>query len=285
MTENDERMSRALHDLAHPQLTTGPIPVADLLRRGRRTRRLRNLARTGAGAGCLALAVAAGLAVVPGSSSGSPAQTLMPASPAVQSTVAAPRAEGYHVTLTYTIQQENSPQPQHTNRYTGAVDPDTDRAFLNGEDGGFHYRFTDGEEYVDRNGWRRGDMGTGPRGTLPVGQLLTRDPKDLLDQLRSLGTVTRSAGAGGDESYTFSYVSVTSPYTGEPAEHAGDVPTTVTGSVELVGGRYRSITLQCTITGPEPETADRIPITRKLAIAFTDAGAPVTVERPTLPSS
>ncbi|WP_371497509.1 hypothetical protein OG871_16185 [Kitasatospora sp. NBC_00374] len=278
MSEDDAGLSRALMDLADHKAAPGPVPVADLLRRGRRARRLRTAVRVGTATGALTLAVAAGVAALPAAPAG-------PAGPATAPVTGPPAPhprEGYRVTLTYTVEQDNRRLAGHADRYTGTVDPGAHRARL---DGPMSLRFTDGEEYVDRGGWRPGGMVSAPRGTLPVGQLLTDDPRDLLARLRARGTVTPVPAGGGGEAYTFSYVSTTSPYTGEPAELTGNRPNTVTGSIELAGGRYRGITLQTTLTGPDPATADRDPVTRRLVITFTDAGAPVTVERPVPPPS
>ncbi|KQV18729.1 MULTISPECIES: hypothetical protein [unclassified Kitasatospora] len=66
MTEDDERISRALQDLTIRQVPTGPVPLAQLLHRGRRARRLRTLTGTATGAGGLALVCAVTLALVPG---------------------------------------------------------------------------------------------------------------------------------------------------------------------------------------------------------------------------
>ncbi|MEV4611834.1 hypothetical protein AB0K43_04420 [Kitasatospora sp. NPDC049258] len=279
MTEDDGRLSHALLDLADHQVTTGPVPVADLLRRGRRARRLRALTGTAAATGAALLALTVGVAAAPAGPAG-------PLAPAVTATPAPASHQGYRVTLTYTVESgrvapDHQPPGGHADRYSGTVDPGSHRAQL---DGPQRFRFTDGEEYVEQAGtWHAGTVVSAPRGTLPVGQLLTDDPQELLTRLRALGTVTRSGGGGAQESYTFSYLSTTSPYTGEPAELTGHVPNAVVGSVELSGGRYRSITLQTTLTGPDPASADREPVTRRMVIVFADAGAPVTVERPTPP--
>ncbi|MFJ9517972.1 hypothetical protein ACIRPK_06850 [Kitasatospora sp. NPDC101801] len=65
MTRDDERTVRALRGLADRQEEFGPVPVAELLHRGRRARRLRTATRTAAGAGCLVLAAGVLLAVRP----------------------------------------------------------------------------------------------------------------------------------------------------------------------------------------------------------------------------
>lgn len=101
MTEDDERIAHALHDLADRRTTTdavgplgalgalgplgpvGPVPVAELIRRGRRGRRLRTLTRTVAAAGAVALACTAGIALAPGG-----ATTPAPVPPAAHSTSA-----------------------------------------------------------------------------------------------------------------------------------------------------------------------------------------------------
>ncbi|MFG2824302.1 hypothetical protein ACGFX4_33340 [Kitasatospora sp. NPDC048365] len=98
MTEDDERIAHALHDLADRRTTTdapgplgsvgsvgpvGPVPVAELLRRGRRSRRLRTLTRTVTAAGAVALACTTGIALAPGG-----ATTPTPAPPAAHSTSA-----------------------------------------------------------------------------------------------------------------------------------------------------------------------------------------------------
>ncbi|MFD0571558.1 hypothetical protein ACFQ0T_23055 [Kitasatospora gansuensis] len=85
MTEDDGRMSHALHALTDRQVPTGPVPLAQLLRRGRRARRLRTLTGTAAGAGGLALVCAATLALVPGTTVQPPPPSAARSAPATPS--------------------------------------------------------------------------------------------------------------------------------------------------------------------------------------------------------
>ncbi|GAA0692305.1 hypothetical protein GCM10010193_53560 [Kitasatospora atroaurantiaca] len=272
MTEEQDRLPEAIRTLADRWPTLGLVPVAELLHRGRRARRARALLRGAIGAGTLALAVAVAVTVAPAEPAGGPT-VLAPAA----STTAEPHT-GYRISLSYTIEEEGHRNRDYVERFQGAADPTTRRGYLVSDRGATECRFIDGDEYVrpDNRGWRSGNPPIGPRGTLPMNRLVTVEPQDLLVELRGLGNVTRTAGPGDSETYTFSYVSKGSPYTGEPKEGGN----TVTGSVALVQGRYRTITIQTVLVGPEPGTADPNPITRRSVIEFSDYGIAVPVERP-----
>ncbi|MER5862053.1 hypothetical protein [Kitasatospora sp. NPDC002040] len=86
MIQDDEQVARALRGLATRQPESGPVPVALLLHRGRRARRLRTTLRTAAGAGCLALALGAVLVLRPG---GTPTLPTPPAGPSTSATPSA----------------------------------------------------------------------------------------------------------------------------------------------------------------------------------------------------
>ncbi|MFE0458614.1 hypothetical protein ACFW1A_05035 [Kitasatospora sp. NPDC058965] len=93
MTEDDARIAGRLKQLADRQVTGGPVPAADLIHRGRRTRRLRTLGGTAVGAGGVALACTVCLALVPGTTDRatlSPAAQSSPATPATTATTAPP---------------------------------------------------------------------------------------------------------------------------------------------------------------------------------------------------
>ncbi|WP_457031201.1 hypothetical protein [Kitasatospora sp. P5_F3] len=98
MTEDDERISRALQELTIRQVPTGPVPLAELLHRGRRARRLRTLTGTAAGAGGLALVCTVTLALVPGTTAQAPpplsAARSTPATPATSPAVTPPVSTG-----------------------------------------------------------------------------------------------------------------------------------------------------------------------------------------------
>ncbi|MEW1909294.1 hypothetical protein AB0442_12655 [Kitasatospora sp. NPDC085895] len=270
MTNPQDELIEAIRTLSGP-VPARPAPVGALLLRGHRARRTRLVTRTAIGAGAFALAAAA-VGVFPPFAGGSAAGPASPASGA--------RGTGYRVTLTYTVEGPGRPDrfpPPQT--YRGAADPASHRAQLAWEGGGTEWRILGAEEFNRTGGrpWHAGNPPVGPRGTLPTAGLVAVQPQELLAELRSRGTVTRTAGSGGSETYDFSYVSHDSPYTGE----RGTGDNTVTGRVELIGGRYRSVTVQTVLTGRTGD-ADPEPVVRRTVIDFFDYGIPVSVERPPL---
>jgi len=294
VTEEQDRLPDAIRTLAGRQAALGPVPVAELLHRGRRARRGRTLLRAAIGTGALALAVTMAAAIAPASPADGPA-TLSPAS----SPASSPSAEshtGYRITLTYAVEEDGHRNRDSILKFEGATDPTTHRSRLTSDGGAIEWRIIGDNEYTHsgNRGWLAGNPPVGPRGTLPVSKLVAVEPQELLTELRALGSVTRTAGpgpgmgsgtgtgtgTGASETYTFSYVSKDSAYTGEK----GSGGNTVTGSVELVQGRFRTVTIQTVLVGPEPETADPNPITRRLVVDFSDYGITVPVERPTVSS-
>ncbi|BFV58554.1 hypothetical protein KCMC57_up36580 [Kitasatospora sp. CMC57] len=84
MTEEDERIARALRLLMDRQVTPVPVPMARLLHRGRSARRLRTLTGIATGAGGVAAVCVVALTLAPA------ATVQPPAPPAARSTTATP---------------------------------------------------------------------------------------------------------------------------------------------------------------------------------------------------
>lgn len=277
MTDDHDQLIATIRTLADRPAPAGSVPVDVLLHRGRRARRTRRALRVALGAGAVALAVTVAAVVAP------PSPAAPPAGPAVSSSPAPVESHtGYHVAVTYTVHSGRYPDHDVVQTFQGATDPANRRASLTGKEFPQEIRILGDDEYVrlGTRGWRAGGALVGPRGTLPLAQLMAVEPQQLLAELRGHGTVTRTGDSpgptGGSETYTFSYVSTNSDYTGE----TGAVGNTVTGSVVLVGGRYRTVTIRTVLVAPNLGDADPDPITRSSVLEFSDYGITVPVERP-----
>jgi hypothetical protein len=303
----DERtVGLALRELAeHTQPSASP--VAAIMQRGQRARRIRTGALTGAGAGLAAIAIAA-VSVV---GLGQPHRAAHAPVTAQMRLAAAMEATGQSsFRLGITLSDANGHYYRAVS-YTGAYDPVTRNGYLSGdkETGIWAQRIVGGQLYVQQgpDDWLQyGDCGrgfyfdnlkTGDGGTLSSAGL-SANPTRLMDLLRPSGTVTELGrqGSGADAVDRFRFVAAVQVWPpgatrcGQPTAHAGPpVTTTLTGVAEVGvhSGKVSAITyqepmLEPTGTGPhtfQPSSKYAI----KIAIRMSDYGLPVAVKPPALP--
>jgi hypothetical protein len=243
-----------------PATPPPPAPVETLVRRGKRAKRIRTVTLAGLGAGCLALAVTAGLAVAGDQSQPQPPpQRLTPLTNAAAHTT-------FRLNVTFTlIQKGRRDQPDS---YEGAFDATARKGYLRAA--GVEYRFIGDTVYLQRGGWRKDANGLTflTRGTV--------DPVDLavnaahpLRPFQNLGKVGRAA----DGTYRFTIAPARSM--GSPAG------LTVSGSLVLApDGRLQKVVQSTVIKSQNLKIADRMPVHFTSTTVLSDYGVPVNVERP-----
>ncbi|GAB3990586.1 hypothetical protein GCM10029978_118860 [Actinoallomurus acanthiterrae] len=277
MTMEREELSTALRSLAG-QDGDSAAPVAELIERGRREERKRRARIVTAASGVAAVtAITVGMGLLSnGSSPGDGSHGTASSQPTLQLAAAAESTSrtSYQVAITYTVSQaKRKDRPEH---YQGAFDPVAHRGYLRMKIAparSMEFRFIGDEAYVQRGAkWTRLDAAgaiVGPRGALPLTEILTSGPKSLLKALDAAGSVTRA----GNGRYMFAYVGKKSAG-GEPGGNK------VTGTVVVAGQKVKQITTQTTLVGPDPKIADRDPVTRTMVIDFSGYGSPVNVRHP-----
>jgi hypothetical protein len=226
-----------------------PVPVEDLLARGKRRR------RAGMSAAALGVAAVVVVGVVGATVIGGPGPSSRPAEPLT--TAARPTGE---TTFRFVVTARSG---EHNWRQEGAYDPAGPKGYLKYRDlqgNAVEQRFIGADVYylgsIHENGARplitTEDAPEGPVLGLPLtfGEIARIvDPGALLGMLRELGTVT---DLGGDR-YSFRH-----PGNG----YAGSV----SGTVEVRSGRVAKVTFEMIHTS--------------MTLEFSEYGVPVAVERP-----
>lgn len=217
-------LSVALRDLADRQ-TVPAAPVEQVLRRGRRAKRVRAAGLTAVGAA--AAAVVAGALGIGGAAPPEPAPGVAVSSeavltPTMRLAAAADRTarNTFRLKWTYVISQRGGADAKEI--YVGAFDPVHRRGYLNGPVSGMTQRFIGDDAYVWRGKWQKrpgrptdAAVGTyGAPGQLSALELSTA-PGTFLKKLQALGKVTYvgRSGSGGAavERYSFTYANRARP--------------------------------------------------------------------------
>jgi len=167
--------------------------------------------------------------------------------------------------------------------FQGALDPARATGYLTAHGGHLDVRIINGEYYLCRGGTTWVKTGRSMTSVIPLGPTqevvaeLNADPSVLLTKFRTLGNVTQSgrSGSGADavDTYTFSY-----PVTADESRAAHTIAGTVTVGVD--SGMIRSVVQDTTLTGANPEIADREPVSFRTTVELSDYNTPVTVEQP-----